>query len=76
MVSAIVSAAPSQLYIASVKPSKSLSEAFIIESHPDMAFFPKMADAAAACSSAERPPMRSLKCFMVANRLMDPSSFF
>ena len=47
----------------------------MIESQPAMEFFPKMAEAAAACSDSDKPLIFSRREIMVSRRLMDPSSF-
>ena len=75
MVSAMLSAVPSQLSIAPVSLLKSESDALIMASQPAIEFLPKMADAAAACSDSERPPILSRREIMVSLRLMEPSSF-
>ena len=75
MISAMDSAEPSQLSIAPVSLSKSSSDALIMESQPAMEFFPKIAEAAAACSDSDRPPIFSRREIIVSRRLMEPSSF-
>ena len=75
MVSAMLCAEPSQLSMAEVSFSKSSGEALMTASQPAMEFLPKIADAAAACSASESPPIFARRSIMVSRRLMDPSSF-
>ena len=75
MVSAMRFAVPSLLSTASVSFSKSLSDPLTTASHPAMAFLPKIADAAAACSVSDISPIFFLRDTMVSRRFTDPSLF-
>ena len=66
MVSAMLFAAPELPSIAFVKRSKSASDAFRIAAHPEIAFFPKMALSAAACSDSDKSPSFSRTVSMIS----------